>query len=282
MDLSDTSREALVAEIGEAAVAAAEELSGRILYRESVDTPKLYLCHGLCELGATDAVEEFRRIRQCLDDHSDQIVVIVIQDEATIEQDVAAIEGAGLDEQAWPERLTPDSPLPTLRQMIDAGKTAVIMHQSAGNAGPTWYQSAYSITQETPYLFRDVAAISSLASCVPNRGPGGAKLFLLNHWLDEQPVRAGQADAVNRREVLLPRARLCRSERGRFPNLVAVNFVEIRDAASVVDELNGIVEEPWSQEADAPDGIRTCDANPVWRPFGFRNASVGAGTVAGS
>jgi hypothetical protein len=243
-DLSDTSREALVAEIGEEAVAAAERLSGRIVYGKSVDQPKLYLCHGLCEIGATDAVDEFGRIKRWLDDHPDQVVVIIIQDTSTIERDVAAIERVGLDERAWPERLTPDTPLPTLRQMIDRSKTVVIMHESPGTGGPAWYQPAYAITQETPYLFSDVAGISSTASCVPNRGPKEAKLFLLNHWLDAQPVKPSESDQVNRSDVLLPRARLCQSERGLLPNLVAVNFVEIRDTAAVVDELNGIVQGP--------------------------------------
>lgn len=239
-DLSDTSREALVEEIGPEAVAAAERLSGRILYGQAVPKPTLYMCHGLCEVGATDAVAEFTRIRRWLDDHPDQVIVIVIQDQSTIARDVAAIEAAGLDDRAWPTRLTAADELPTLREMIDTGKTAVIMHESSGQDGPAWYQSAYAITQETPYLFRDVAAISSRRSCVPNRGPADARLFLLNHWLDLQPVRASQAEEVNRRSVLLERARLCRSVRNRVPNLVAVNFAEIGDTAAVVDELNGV------------------------------------------
>jgi hypothetical protein len=243
-DLSGTSREALVEEIGVEAVVAAERLSGRILYGEEVDDSRLFLCHGLCEIGATDVVEEYRRIRRWLVDHPDQVVVMVIQDAAPIETDVAAIEAAGLDDLAWPERLTPATPMPTLRQMIDAGKTILISHESEATGGPDWYQPTYSITQETPYLFSTVAEISSAASCAPNRGTPDAPLFLLNHWLDKQPVQPSQSEQVNPSDVLLARARLCQSERGKLPNLVAVNFVEIGDTAAVVDALNGVETAP--------------------------------------
>lgn len=239
-DLAGKSREALVAEIGPEAVAAAERLSGRILYGESVANPRLYLCHALCEIGATDAVSEFARIRRWLDDHPDQVVVIVVQDESNVAQDVAAMEAAGLPERAWPARIAPGDALPTLRQMIDAGTTALVMHESPGDAGPSWYQSAYAVTQETNYAFPDVAAISSAESCAPNRGPSDAPLFLLNHWLAKQPVRASEAREVNTRAVLLARARRCAQVRRQPVNLVAVNFVEIGDTAEVVDELNGV------------------------------------------
>jgi hypothetical protein len=243
-DLSQTTRAEVEAKIGPEALAAAERLSGRILYGESVEKPRLYLCHGLCELGATDALAEFTRIWSWLDDHPDQVVVIVIENAAPRADEVAALEASGLADRAWPERLAPGDALPTVRQMIDAGKTALIMHESPGGEGPAWYQPAYEITQETPYAFPSLAVIRSEASCVPNRGPKTAPLFLLNHWLDKQPVQVGQSQQTNTRDVLLGRARLCQKVRGRLPNLVAINFVEVGDAFAVVDDLNGIEDAP--------------------------------------
>jgi hypothetical protein len=241
-DLSQTTRQEVEAKIGKDALAAAERLSGRIVYGQSVENPKLYLCHGLCELGTTDALLQFTQIRQWLDDHPDQVVVIVIENSAPLDAEVAALEASGLVARAWPERLAPDASLPTLRQMIDAGRTAVIMRERSVGTAPVWYQDAYAITQETPYAFPSVAAIRSQASCAPNRGPRTAPLFLLNHWLDKQPVQVSQSAAVNTREVLLGRARLCERARARLPNLVAVNFVEVGDLYRVVDELNGVSE----------------------------------------
>lgn len=243
-DLSKTTRAEVEAKIGPEALAAAERLSGRILYGEAVEKPKLYLCHGLCELGATDALAEFTRIRAWLDDHPDQVIVIVIENAAPRADEAAALEASGLAGRAWPTRFAPGDALPTLREMIDAGKTALIMHETPGGDGPAWYQPAYDITQETPYAFPSLEVLRSEASCVPNRGPKTAPLFLLNHWLDKQPVQVGQSEQTNTRDVLLARARLCQRVRGRLPNLVAINFVEVGDAYAVVDDLNGIRDAP--------------------------------------
>lgn len=243
-DLTDTTRQQIEDEIGAASLAAAERLSDQIVYGQGVAQPRLYLCHGLCQLGATDAVAEFTRIRQWLDDHPDQVIVIVIQDESPTADNVAALEQSGLAGRAWPRRLTAKDRLPTLREMIAGETTALIMHESTGGDGPPWYQDAYAITQETPYAFPSLPALASAASCVPNRGPRNGPLFLLNHWLDDQPVKVSQSQQTNTRDVLLGRARLCQAERGLLPNLVAINFVEIGDAYSVVDELNGVAEAP--------------------------------------
>ena len=42
---------------------------------------KLFLCHAFCELGATDFVQELTRIREFLDDHTREVVIMIIQDE---------------------------------------------------------------------------------------------------------------------------------------------------------------------------------------------------------
>ncbi|MFN8516640.1 MAG: hypothetical protein U0232_31805, partial [Thermomicrobiales bacterium] len=76
--------------------------------------------------------------------------------------------------------------------------------------------------------------------CAPNRGVVDAPLFLLNHWVARQPPDPGDAAIVNTYEFLLARARQCQQERGRLPNLIAVDFYQIGDLLRVVDELNNI------------------------------------------
>ena len=66
-----------------------------------------------------------------------------------------------------------------------------------------------------------------------------APLFLVNHWIDSKTGTIRNATAVNARDVLLPRLRQCRAERGRLPNYVAVDYYDRGDLMSVVDELNG-------------------------------------------
>ena len=48
------------------------------------------------------------------------------------------------------------------------------------------------------------------------------------------------AAVLNAYDFLLGRARQCEAERGRFQNLIAVNFYEVGDVFRVVDALNGL------------------------------------------
>lgn len=242
-DLSGSTRSQIEAEIGPEALAAAERLAGRIFYGSPVERPRLFLCHGLCEIGATDAVEEYTRIREWVDDHPDQVLIIIIQDAADIDDDVDALIRSGLAAKAWPTRLGKDTPMPTLREMIAIGKTVVIAHESLGTNGPPWYQSTYDeLFQETGFAHPSVQVLNSEESCAPLRGPDDGPLFMLNHWLARQPVSVGESRLANARDMLLGRAQRCGKLRGRLANLVAVNFVEIGDLLPAVDALNGVEE----------------------------------------
>ena len=79
------------------------------------------------------------------------------------------------------------------------------------------------------------------ATCRPNRGPAGAPLFLVNHWITTDPVPLpSNAAKVNAYDPLLARMRECRRVRRHFPNLVAVDFYREGDLFQVVDTLNGV------------------------------------------
>ena len=86
------------------------------------------------------------------------------------------------------------------------------MAENNAGAAP-WYHPAYeSITEETPYAFTKVAQLTDpdelAKSCEPNRGPEGAPIFLVNHWITTDPVPLpSNAAKVNAYEPLLARAR---------------------------------------------------------------------------
>jgi len=54
---------------------------------------------------------------------------------------------------------------------------------------------------------------------------------------------------VNAHDFLLARARQCRQERGKLPNIVAVDFAMTGDVVGVAAELNGL---PRAGLAPAP------------------------------
>jgi len=133
----------------------------------------------------------------------------------------------------------------TLRQMIDSNQRLVLLAENHAGAAP-WYHLAYqSITEETPYAFKKVSQLTDPAqlatSCRPNRGPEGAPLFLVNHWITTDPLPLpSNAVKVNAYGPLLARLRKCQQVRDHMPNLVAVNFYRRGDLFRAVDALNDV------------------------------------------
>jgi hypothetical protein len=203
----------------------------------------MYLCHTFCELGGT-------RLDSVLDDLHDflvanpgAVVVVINQDYVTPRDYVRAIRDADLEPFAY--KGPTDENWETLREMVDSGERVVFLAENHAGGAP-WYKPVYErITEETPYTFPRVPQLTDPqklpASCRPNRGPEGAPMFLINHWISTDPLpRPSDAERVNARGPLLKRARVCQRVRKHFPNLVAVNFYRRGDVFGVVDTLNGV------------------------------------------
>jgi hypothetical protein len=124
--------------------------------------------------------------------------------------------------------------LPTLGEMIDAG-TRLQVSLENGDDPPTLPNAFTGLVQETPFTFRRPRDLEAASSCRTNRGPDGAPVFQLNHWVT--PAEPFTARRVN---SSLLRARLdrCTARRGRGPTLVAVDFAEQGDLFGVVHRLN--------------------------------------------
>jgi len=67
-------------------------------------------------------------------------------------------------------------------------------------------------------------------------------MFQINHWVTPvgEAATAAQAKVINAYDVLMPRVRDCMIQRGRFPNIIGVNFYDKGDLLRVVNELNGV------------------------------------------
>jgi hypothetical protein len=167
--------------------------------------------------------------------------VVINPDAGTPDDFVAAGNDAGLGELVYRGPVSGD--WLTLREMIDTGQRVVFLAENRAGSEP-WYRLAYeSVTQETPYSFPMPEQLTESAklpaSCEPNRGPDGAPLFLLNHWITTDPIPLpSNAAKVNAYDALLRRTRECQRLRGQLPNLVAVDFYRRGDVFRVVDTLN--------------------------------------------
>lgn len=232
-------------ELGPRFIAAADRLRARISRPHNVE-PRVYLCHGYCELGAVDALSAFRGIKRFLDRHPDEVLIINIEDYVAPRDMIAVIEESGLDQYAY--RGPPGPPWPTLGEMIDSGQRVVIAAEHTSGGAP-WYLPTFQLFQETPFNFKR----RSEMSCRPNRGDVNNSLFLVNDWIntDPKPLPA-TARAVNGYNFLLGRARDCEQERALVPNLVAVDFYREGNLLDVVRTLNG-------QGGETSDGLAAGD-----------------------
>jgi hypothetical protein len=203
----------------------------------------MYLCHTFCELGGTRLDSVLDGLRDFLVANPNEVLVVINQDYVTPEDFVAAVGEAGLDEFVYRGPVSGD--WHTLRRMVDTGQRVVFLAENRAGAAP-WYHLAYeTITQETPFSFDRVAQLTKPArlpaSCEPKRGPAGAPLFLMNHWITTDPAPLpSNAAKVNAYGPLLRRARECRRQRRHRPNLLAVDFYRQGDLFRVVDTLNGV------------------------------------------
>ena len=222
-------RAQLVEQWGEATVRSAEELRRRTI--DAGGERKLYLCHRLCETGATPFAAELERLRGWLQANPGETLLIIIEDNVEPQDVSAAFENAKL--LPYLHTQTPGAQWPTLRQMIDSGRRLVVMAEKKTGDIP-WYHNAYAFTQETPFSFETVDQFN----CDPNRGSPDNPLFMINHWIT--PASANAADTANTAETLNQRIADCQTKRNRSPNIIAVDFYARGDTLSVVAELNGI------------------------------------------
>jgi hypothetical protein len=228
-----SSRKKIEGALGPEATDAALRIRARWLGHETGPSA-IYFCHGFCELGAYPVEPTLAGVREFMVANPGEVVILVIEDYIGPEDIAQLLKDAGLVDLIYTGSLT--RPVPTLRQLIDWGQRLVVFIES-GKPGVPWLRSAWEAMQETPYTFHTPADFS----CGPNRGPATAPFFQINNWIETTPApRPSNAEIVNAYSALLARARSCREQRGRLPNILAVDFYDVGDLFRVVRTLNGL------------------------------------------
>jgi len=213
-----------------AVAARADQLAARTP-KAAATSRGIYLCHARCELGATRFGDTLTNIKSWVDSHPDEVILIDLEDHTDPVETANAIAVSGLADRAYTRQK--DKPLPTLGDMIRARKNVVIVAEVGGSGTPPWYHKAYDwLFQETPYSFDTVDQFN----CAPNRGPSNAPMLLVNHWLSNHDP--GVYNKVNSREELTKRLRQCIAQRGRMPNIIAVDFSARGDLVGTVKVIN--------------------------------------------
>jgi hypothetical protein len=219
--------------IGPEAFAAAMRIRDRLIGEG--EPTGMYMCHGFCEIGAVPFDSALTSFKTFLVENPNEVLLLILEDYVSPEDVAAAFERQGLLDYLYEG--PSGGPYPTLREMISSGKRLFVMAEHDAGEIP-WYFSAYDeVLQETPYTFHAPEEFS----CAPNRGAAGNPLFLVNHWIETTPApRPTNAGLVNTDSALVSRARECERQRGRRPNVIAVDFAGVGDVVGATAILNGL------------------------------------------
>lgn len=204
------------------------------LRTEELGPERPYMCHTLCELGATELEPELEGLKAWMDEHPREVVTVFIQDAVSPADTAEVFERTGLADMAYVHQ--PGTPWPTLGEMISSGKRLlVLMENEGGGSKYPYLHQGFDVVQDTGYTYASVDEFD----CAPNRGSADSDLLMVNHWLSSFTTLVTSAQAANTEEVLGERVRRCQDERGQIPNFVAVNWYDQGELLAVVDELNG-------------------------------------------
>lgn len=204
------------------------------LGRGNVGKQEVWLCHTLCELGATSMVSFLQTIRRFLELNPNQVLVFFDED-AVKEQDIrSAFVQAGAFK--YLARLQPGQPLPTLGQLIHAHKNIVVFSQERTSGHFPWNPYAFNWMEDTPLG----AVKPGQFTCKLYRGQAGNPILLMNNWADIFPPRPSPNVPLVKRDFLLSRAQQCAEQRGRVPNLILTDFYDRGNVIGAVDNLNGV------------------------------------------
>jgi hypothetical protein len=223
-----TDQNRIAKQIGEAGIDAAERLFGDLGAGDLSGERVPHLCHSVCELGATEMVTGLEDVRGFLEENRYEVVIIFIEPSIRPDEIAAAFREAGLD--PYLATLERYAPMPTLREMIASNRRLVVFTERGGG-DPDWYHEGFSFTQDT-----EVGA--ELDECVGRNGNAASPLLMVNHWVDGFPAPVDANEEVTDLDSLLRRAKTCKRELGRVPNLFPVDFYDSGDIVEAAERLN--------------------------------------------
>lgn len=214
------------------ALRVADQVAGRVGVGSLNGTPEAYLCHTLCELGADPLNRELDVIKRFLEDHPDQILIVIVEDyvaPTTIEQ---AFEQTGLTR--YVATLDRAQPMPTLRELIERGRRLVVFAEEQGGT-PAWYMPAFSFIQDTPLG----ATRPDQLSCERYRGEADSPLLLINYWIPPFPPSETLNATIGRAPFLRAHLTRCLRRQDFKGAIVAVDFYQRTSVVEVARAVNG-------------------------------------------
>lgn len=234
-------------ELDPAQLEAVGRLGGRIGLGEATGgVPGEYLCHSVCELGSTPALQVLRQLREFLRREPGEVVVLFVEPyvDATAVQQLFAQAGL-LDLVVT---LEPSAPLPTMRELVADDRRLVVFTERGAVPEVPWYMDGFAFVQDSPLGAQRAADLS----CARYRGDADSPILMLNHWIDDFPPPRGRNRAILSKQFIVDRALRCGRERRLPVSFIAVDHYDIGDVIGAARQLNAMpVESRTSVPEDA-------------------------------
>jgi hypothetical protein len=211
---------------------AAERLAGRLGAGDAGGERELWLCHSVCELGATKMVDSLREIKEFLDANRGEIVILFIEPYATPQDIEKVFAESGLDR--YVVTLERNSPMPTLGQLVRRDRRVIVLTEKDADGTVPWYLDGFSFVQDTPLGATKVGQLS----CKLERGDADSPFLMLNHWADLFPPQRTPNEPFQTKREIIGRAHECARKRGLPVSLIAVDHYDVGSLIPAVDALN--------------------------------------------
>jgi len=188
-----------------------------------------------------------------MDSNPNEVVTLLLTngDAIAVSMFADAYDDAGISKYTY----TPQNQLalgdwPTLQDLISANTRLITFMDYNSNTGTVPYiLDEFSYFWETPY---DVTT-SDFPDCSidrPSGSNGAGLMYIVNHFLDIEVLSTGilmpdrgsapDTNAATGNGSIGAQAELCAQQHGANPNVVLLDFVDIGDAMTAQNNLNGL------------------------------------------
>lgn len=227
----------VAAELSPDALAAVDRLGVNLTARSGARGKKeVFLCHTVCELGATRFTETLTQMRTFLRAHPSTVLMTILENYVTDEDLQRAF--AATDTERYAATLKRGDPLPTLQELIDAGKRLVVFTEEPPTGTVPWLNDAFTYIQDTPLGNRSAEQLGAPARCTRHRGTADSPFLMLNNWVERFPPSPTANRPASTRDFLTTRVARCAKAREMPVSLIAADFYEQGDLIAVAHDLN--------------------------------------------
>jgi hypothetical protein len=216
---------------------ALQRFSASVGFGPTKGKPSVWLCHTLCELGATSMASFLGTVSKFLQLNPGQVIVFFDEDYVSEASLQAEFKRAGLFSHLAVLRV--GQQMPTLGELVRSQHNVLVFTQEPVSGRFPWDMNGFSFIQDTPLG----AVKPSQFSCALNRGLPSNPLLMMNDWADVFPPRRSPNLPLTKRAFILHRARQCESERHHIPNLILTDFYNSGDVIGAARLINGLGDE---------------------------------------